>query len=211
MENKAGVYKIESIINNKRIYIGSSITILNRKWQHLSSLRRNKHHSKKLQRHFNKYGEDDLVFSVVLYCEVEEVLQKEQEYLDLFSPYFNNCKTAGSNLGFKHTEETKRKIGLWNIGRTDGIGRKVSDETKAKLSKLNSGKLNKFYGKHHTEESKKKFRESRMGKGKMVLNLETGIYYSSIRDAAASLNLSEVTLGQRLRGFMKNTTYFVLV
>ena len=211
MENKAGVYKIESIINNKRIYIGSSVAMLQRKRHHLYTLRHNKHHSKKLQRHFNKYGENDLIFSVVLYCEECEVLQKEQEYLDLFSPYFNNCKTAGNRLGMKHSEETKRKIGLWNIGRTDGIGRKLSDETKAKLSKLNSGKLNKFFGRHHTEESKQKMSKASIGKGKMVLNLETGIYYSSVREAAASLNFSEVTLGQRLRGFMKNNTNFVLV
>jgi group I intron endonuclease len=60
-----GVYKIQSIIKPERIYIGSTVDMVNRWWTHLYYLRNGDHHSPKLQRHYNKYGEDDLVFEII--------------------------------------------------------------------------------------------------------------------------------------------------
>jgi hypothetical protein len=53
--NISGIYKIQSIINPERVYIGSAISIRNRWCTHKSELKGNKHHSPKLQNHYNKY------------------------------------------------------------------------------------------------------------------------------------------------------------
>jgi len=64
------------------------------------------------------------------------------------------CSKGCSNSIRKHTEETKRKIGISNSGRI------VTDETRRKLSKINKGR--KF-----TDEHKRKISESnRIYKGK---------------------------------------------
>jgi GIY-YIG catalytic domain. len=63
--NTSGIYKIESKLKPERIYIGSAINIGQRWRVHLSDLRKQKHHSKKLQNHYNKYGEVDLSFSIL--------------------------------------------------------------------------------------------------------------------------------------------------
>ena len=63
---ETGIYKIVSKIRPDRMYIGSSINIPKRWREHISNLKKNKHHSKQLQNHFNKYGEADLQFSILL-------------------------------------------------------------------------------------------------------------------------------------------------
>jgi len=109
----AGIYSITSKINGKR-YIGSSIRISYRWKDHKRKLRSNKHHSTHLQNHYNKYGEDDLVFSIVEIIEKDNLslkqfkellLEREQTYLDNWQEcQFNNSKTAISSLGCKNKD-----------------------------------------------------------------------------------------------------------
>jgi len=138
---KTGVYKIQSTIKSKRSYIGSSIDINRRKQDHLKNLRKNIHHSLKLQRHYNKYGESDLQFSILLGCEKEDLIKIEQYFIDSYKPYFNCSPTAGNCLGVKHSIKTKKKLSNQRIGQK-----------------------NNFYGKHHSEETKQKNREAHLGK-----------------------------------------------
>ena len=50
----SGIYKIQSKLKPDRIYIGSAVNIRTRWNVHLCNLRNSMHHSKKLQRHFDK-------------------------------------------------------------------------------------------------------------------------------------------------------------
>lgn len=57
---------IKNRVNGKR-YIGESIDIQRRFYQHKNELRKGKHHSDRLQKDWNKYGEKAFRFSVVEY------------------------------------------------------------------------------------------------------------------------------------------------
>lgn len=37
-------------------------------------------------------------------------MEREQYFLDLLKPQYNILKTAGSLMGFQHSEETKKKL-----------------------------------------------------------------------------------------------------
>lgn len=131
MKNKieviSGIYKIESTIKPERIYIGSSFHI-DRRWKsHLWELKNNKHHSKILQNHFNKYGIEDLKFSIIEEYEKDRLTEREQYYLDTLNPYFNGTKFAINIQGSIKDEECRNKI------RQKIIGLKRSEETKIKL------------------------------------------------------------------------------
>ncbi|SDY30683.1 GIY-YIG nuclease family protein [Pseudomonas sp. NFIX28] len=76
------IYVIECAGNGKR-YVGSTSRRPNqRRLEHLHHLRAGKHHSKRLQRCFNKYGEDALSFSVVETVEdLNMLLPREQFHI----------------------------------------------------------------------------------------------------------------------------------
>ena len=60
----AGIYIIQCKATGK-VYVGSSENIEKRWLQHKYSLKKNTHHSKKLQNAWNKYGETEFEFQIV--------------------------------------------------------------------------------------------------------------------------------------------------
>lgn len=237
MANKiCGIYKISSKCKPDRFYIGSSVNIEHRWKEHRSDLLNNKHHSPKLQRHYNKYGIDDMAFEIVEHCTRDNLLEREQRYLDTLNPWFNTYPIAGSPLGYKPTKEqiekvrkhligrpcspeTRRKISESNKGkktsdatkakqRAAKLGRKLSEEHKRKIGKAGRGRKlspearNKIretlMGHSVSDETKRKISENN-GVVVMVINIETGICFNSIMEAALAHNLTHNQLSHKLR------------
>jgi group I intron endonuclease len=170
-----GIYKIQSKIKPNRIYIGSSIDIKKRWGEHIFYLKNNKHHSNKLQNHYNKYGIDDLVFSIIVGCDKETLIAYEQFYIDALNPWFNIAIKAGSSLGnknclgkknalgYRHTPEALKKISEAGKGKnTWSKGVKFSDEHKRKISEGLKGHQNAL-GYKHTIETKIKIGKASIG------------------------------------------------
>ena len=159
---RTGIYQIRYTKNSK-CYIGSAARSFDKRWnEHRCRLRKNQHPNHKLQHAWNKYGENTFVFEVLLYCDPEDCLTYEQIALDtiLFASCnderfrklgYNICKIAGSPLGRKHSEETKRKIGQSHKGKI------LSKEHKEKISKNHAnvkGSNHPLYGQHHSRGTK---------------------------------------------------------
>lgn len=107
---KSGIYKITNLINEK-IYVGSSIDLKRRNRNHFKELIENKHNNQKLQRAFNKYGEENFKFEILeLIEDKSQLISHEQRYLDLLNPQYNICKVAGSLLGTKRTKIQLEKL-----------------------------------------------------------------------------------------------------
>jgi group I intron endonuclease len=154
MKIVSGIYKIQSKRKPDRIYIGSAINVYKRWNKHLNELKKNYHHSIILQNHFNKYGESDLQFSILLSCESTDLIKIEQYFIDSYNPYFNICRIAGNCSGVKQSELTKQKK------REKQLGTIMTDETRLKIS--NSMKGHK--GHKFTDEQKRHISESKKGK-----------------------------------------------
>ncbi|AFY49019.1 group I intron endonuclease [Nostoc sp. PCC 7524] len=153
-----GIYAIINKIDGKS-YIGSATKSFNHRWyNHKYYLRLNKHHSPYLQRAWNKYGGDSFEFKILEIIPKEEwiynkyVTDFEQIYLDTYQPEYNICPTAGSKIGYKHSEETKKKIGNSNKGKTRSEearkrfsesykGKSPSLETREKIRLANTGRI----------------------------------------------------------------------
>jgi group I intron endonuclease len=130
----SGIYQIQSRIKPEKIYIGSAINMYKRWGEHINSLRRQKHKNLKLQVHYNKYGESDLQFSILLGCKKEELIRNEQSFIDALNPYFNICKIAGSTMGVIPSIDTRKKQSRAKKGKpSPKKGIPINESQKQKL------------------------------------------------------------------------------
>jgi len=165
----SGIYIIRNEVN-KKFYLGSTINFNSREMSHYHDLKNNKHHSIKLQRAWNKYGEKNFKFYIFFRCAISVLKDVEQFYLDLYKPYIHGYNVSNSSRGYlgELPKQIKKKIGK------SLKGKKLSEETKKKISEGNKGKIvsdktrrkiseaNK--GKKHSEETKQKISEANKGK-----------------------------------------------
>jgi len=184
----------------------------------------------------NKYGyEVDILFNDISYeraKEIEILLIKIYGRRDIGTGCLVNHTNGGDgNIGFKHTEEAKIKISEMQKGK------KLSEETKKKMSEtkrndeklkeqirnLAKSKIGTKYSKERCDNISKgrlkanlKMSEEHKNKlmnvnKKLILNLETGIYYLGTREAAATINMNHKYLAKRLNGIQQNNTSFIYV
>jgi group I intron endonuclease len=106
-----------------------------------------------------KYGHSNFKLEILEYCDKNILIEKEQYYLDLLKPEYNICKIAGSNLGYRHSEKTRKAMSMAQTGR------KHSEKTKRAMSVIRMGS-------RHTEETIQKFREK-------IRTIETKLKLSS--------------------------------
>jgi hypothetical protein len=57
-----------------------------------------------------EYGHFNFSLEILEYCEIDQVIVREQFYLDLLAPKYNMLKIASSRFGSKHSLETKKLI-----------------------------------------------------------------------------------------------------
>ena len=139
---RIGIYGIRNLVNGK-IYVGKTGMNFGDRWDsHRSLLNNGKHDNPHLQRAWDKYKQENFEFIVLEDCEVDELNDREKYYIKLYKDMglaynIHDGGDEGYNLGKHLSDDTKRKIGEKN--RLNGIGRKASNETKAKMSDSHAG------------------------------------------------------------------------
>lgn len=132
--NYSGIYCLKNTINDK-YYIGSAKKLNYRLWNHKHKLIKGTHANNILQNFVNKYGIDTLYFEILEKVEnIDNLLEREQYYLDNLNPEFNILKIAGSSVGTIMTEEQKLKISKSrkSILHTEETKRRISESMKGK-------------------------------------------------------------------------------
>lgn len=156
-----GVYAIVDVKTNK-YYIGSSKNIHGRWIGHRTTLKRNCHANKYLQRIYNKRGQEALFYVVLEYC--DNYLDVEQRYIDemfLQGRCLNGrreAKPGGTRRGQKNTPEHNRKISLAQKGKPRTHKKRVyTDEDRKKLSEWMKERHRKgLVNTGHNQHTKKK-------------------------------------------------------
>lgn len=188
-----GVYKIVNILNSKQ-YIGSSNDVKFRISTHKSRLKKGNHHSIKLQRAYNKYGLESFIFELIEICDIDDLLIREQHYINLFDSYnngYNSTLIAGSPM----------------LGKTQSIEakNKISD-----FAKTRTGDKNHMFNKNHTTETKKLMSKNKMNTGiKRVSQLDNNNNpiktWDSLSECAKELKLHISGISKVLNGEIKTT------
>ena len=141
---RAGIYSIVNTVNNK-IYIGSAINLSRRFSEHLRELQRNAHYNDHLQKSWNKYGKESFSFNIEYFCNEEDLIVIEQQYIDayskkiVFDSMYNINPSATSNSGCKHTQKSLDKMRIQQSDQNNGFyGKEHTEETKLKIGKTSS-------------------------------------------------------------------------
>lgn len=157
---QSGIYAILNTLNDK-IYIGSAVRIQYRWKNHRIALQYNKHSNRYLQSAYNEhiYSTNPFIFTILEYCEVDKLIEREQYYIDLLKSSnrefgYNLSPNAGSCIGVKHSEQT---LELWSKQRK---GKKRSDEAKASIK---AGWKQRRERGPVSEETRRKLSESHKG------------------------------------------------
>jgi group I intron endonuclease len=147
-----GIYVIFNLVSGNR-YIGSSLDIEKRLYQHKWMLRNGRHDNSRLQRSWDVHGESAFVFAPIEEnVSEEDLIATEQFYMDIIpkESLYNSCEFASRP--------------------PDGTGRKMSEENKRKIIEANR---NRVY-KPHTERTKAKIGQSHSRHYPSFINMNTG-------------------------------------
>ena len=165
MDRTYWIYKITNNINGK-VYIGQSVNYKKR-WNEHKNCAKNGYDSH-LYFAMRKYGIENFTFKVIDFVESKEQADyKEGFYASYYDSYNKNKGYNEQICGIckYHSDRTKEKISI-SRRKYKGkygtfYGKKHTDETKRKISEklkrrsLDPNYKNAFYGKKHTDKSRK--------------------------------------------------------
>lgn len=200
-KGKAGIYRWINVVNNKD-YIGSSInlSIRFRDYFSINSLKifikRNK---SAIYSALLKYGYCSFKLEILEYCDISTVIEREQYYLDILKPGYNILKIAGSRLGTKQSEKTKKLIS--NASKLHRHSKETIERIRiANMGRKHSKKTIEYMRMVHL---KRKHSEAHPLR---VINNKTGEVklFISIRQAAKFIDISYSSISVYLR---KNKVY----
>jgi group I intron endonuclease len=157
-----GIYVLLNCVNHN-CYIGSTVNLLRRKNEHFRHLRAGKHSNAHLQSAYDLYGPDVFQFHVLEHVShVEDLLTREQHFLDTRKPEYNLAPVADSGLGVIFSPEARAKLsaarrayaGLYNDLAKATEAARIANTSR----KLSLEHIEKLRGKKHTPETLEKMR-----------------------------------------------------
>lgn len=139
------IYMLENIKNGKK-YIGQTTKKVKDRVSH----HYNHPSSPMIHNAMKTYGKVNFKITILCKCTTREELDEMEKY---YISYYN---TTNDEFGYNILPGGRSSYGGW----------KQTQKTKAKLSKLTSGKNNPFYGRTHTQEAKDRI--SKANKGRLM-------------------------------------------
>lgn len=92
-------------------YIGSSVNVYARTFSHITALRRGRHESKRLVHAWQTYGEGNFDIVILEFCEKENLLQREQHYIDTWNSYADgyNGDPGPKKQNYRHNSRPSKQ------------------------------------------------------------------------------------------------------
>lgn len=108
----SGIYKI-TCKTNGRFYIGRSVNISKRFYQHKNKLKNRDHFNIIMQASYNKYGPDSFVYEVICTCPEEDLNSLEQFYIDKYweNPLLSNINVESADCAGRKCRVVNNLVG----------------------------------------------------------------------------------------------------
>lgn len=142
------IYKVTNKINGK-VYIGQTIRSLKARKQNHVWNALNKKNNYRFHNAIRKYGSENFTWEILIEGtgSQETLNELEKHFICLYNSFekgYNLTLGGGTSIGFRHSEKTKKEMSIMRKGKL-------------------AGKKHPLYGKHPSEETRKKLSVSHMG------------------------------------------------
>ncbi len=179
------VYLLENNDNGRR-YVGSTINFAQRRRRHFKDLKRGIHRNIFLQREYDKHGN---VFSIRILEQVSDknqLIEREQYWMDVLNPEYNLARKAGNCLGVKHRPEVVEA----NRQRGSGFG-----NGNCRIKEEKAREMIKFLEQHTVAETANKYGidASTITRILKRLGVERSKFYSAAKRARFSAHAKTIS------------------
>lgn len=110
-----GIYIIKNVVNSK-VYIGQSVDILTRWYQHRSAATNEKHpeHNNKIHTAIREIGKDKFYLEILEECSRNDLSEKEKYWINFYNSFYEgyNCTKGGSWKDVSHIGEENGRARL---------------------------------------------------------------------------------------------------
>lgn len=219
-----GIYKITS--PSGRVYIGQA-EVIERRWKAYTQMNSKTKRQVKLWRSFMKHGVENHIFEIIEECSVEDLNCRERYWQDFYDVLNGGLNCVLQECGedrrvyseetkqkrkqnFKPrilTDEDREKIRVRMIGNSYSTGRKREQYEKdaisftMKTTGMCSKENNNMWGKFGADNPN----------SKIILDLETGIFYYGVKEASSSKGIPYSSLKKIMCGERVNKTSLIYV
>ena len=200
------IYKVyKHTTPNNKVYIGiTKERNINNRWQKGKGYWSNKYFTNAI----NKYGWEnithEIMFENLLKTEAEE---KERE---LIKKYRSSERKFGYNIEKGGSLNKEVSISTREKLRQNALGKKASDNTREKMSKSHKGENCYWYGKHLSNETKRKLSELKKKKIRQyTINGEFVCTYNSMSEIAQQFNVTRQNIYACCSGRRKTACGFI--
>lgn len=201
------IYMIKNTIDGK-MYVGQTYRDVQKRYKEHCHIALNTKRNLPLYNAMRKYGISNFNLIILEKDVVDEKLDElEMYYIEKYNAFregYNNTCGGGGIRGWHHTPESREKFGksisavMWKINTPERAakisatqkGRKFTDEHKQHLREAipdRRGINNSFFGKKHTESTKKKISDANSVHSVRQVDVKTGSVlntFDSVRNAA---------------------------
>lgn len=216
-----GIYKITNTLNGK-VYVGQSINVQERFYEHKRKLRLNQHFNKYLQNAYNKHGEY-FEYELIEECTVADLDKREQYWIGF---YRSDDKKHGYNimsggqLNRPYAEQSKVLISRPVLCIETGVVYPSVAEAQRETGVMNismacNGKLRHSKGFHwcFADEADKTHVVKVLTRPiklpcKKVVCIETGEVFGSMKEAAAKYGISASAVKLSCNRYITGQAYF---
>ena len=228
MDNNYKVYRHTS--PNGKIYIGLTQQQPEQRWRHGNGYKKNIY----FMRAINKYGWENFKHEVLfdgLTKEEAENIERSliASYNSANKDYGYNIDLGGNSVG-KHSDETRRKIGVSHSGEKNWTwgkclpeetrkkmseshkGKRFTEEHKKHLSESQSGEKHYMYGKHHSAKMRQMYSDAAHKKPVAQIDRKTNeiiCIFVGVRNASRMTSISNASISECCRGKRKSAGGYI--
>jgi len=153
-----------------------------------------------------KHGSDNFNFKTLVVCpDFQYAKEMEIAAIRAFKPEYNITAGGDGAVGFRHSEDHKKRVGEWQRGNQRWLGKSHATETK---EKMRLARLKFWASKSHSRKQKVYVKKLVNNRNRAILLEDTDQIFPTVNAAASWSGLDRKTIRYICQGIYKSRKGF---